>query len=245
MSEDNSFEQMMVMQLNALFESSPKTAEQMYRAIQNTFLKYPKAFFKSRCGADMLAAGFFDIRNQMKEITESMSAWYHINDVMSKFYRTNQYLGWEDVFMFDIGSGAAPNTAGLFAFRTAWQCRAVDPELNVDKWSEIIHNQRIKRLGLIQSKIENFHAGFGRDNDVCVLCFVHSHADVLTSLRSFSGFKYYFIYTLECCNPLRLDGVEPYLEKRDFGVLSPKNYIRVYGFDEQKRLELIGNGAEQ
>ena len=148
-----------------------------------------------------------------KELTESMAAYDVARNKVPVFD-----LGDPEVTMIAVADGRSPRTAAMFAFRTAWQCASVDPNLKVKE-----SYNRIRRLTLYPVRIEEFPASHYKK---LFIAAVHSHAplDVVCD-RLTADLR--VVMAMPCCVAQERER-PPDLEYYDFGVWSPKNKIRVW-----------------
>jgi len=122
-----------------------------------------------------------------------------------------------------VGDGHRPQTAATFAYRTAWQCYSVDPQLRPR-----IYN--IKRLSLHRCKVEEF--GFHEKKNVLLVC-VHSHAPLDKAVQSITNYNQLAIISIPCCVHQKIDR-PPDLVYRDENIHSPKNEVLVWKSIEEK-----------
>lgn len=180
-----------------------KTQKQTYRS------RYLDWFLASKCGVDLQALRVFP---NAKEITESFAMFEATKYLCNPFFWNNP-----DVQCFCIGDGHKPRTAAMFAFRTAWNCFSVDPDL-----ANLMYD--VKRLTLVRKKIEDYAH---KTDKPCVLILPHSHARIEDCLQSIQS-PQKVIITMDCCVNNQIPNREPYLEYEDNDVWSPKNKIRIY-----------------
>ena len=126
-----------------------------------------------------------------------------------------------------VGDGVTPRTAALFAFRTKWQCIAVDPIMRVE--TEDGSWNGVSRLQIRADMIEETAPIKARK--LLVVC-VHAHVGLQQCLDVMSWESALGIVIMPCCNfyaALKLpEGDEPVVEFDDRGVVSPHRLIRVY-----------------
>lgn len=180
--------------------------------------KYFEHFYNLKCFTDMVELKLFP---DVKEITESFGCYQAIVN-----------HGWFDrkdpsIVVAVIGDGGTPRTAATFAFRSAWRCISIDPQLNMDReWQN-----KIERLQLypIRAEILTEIAA-----PKLVLIYPHSHASISRTLKKFR-FKEAIIVSLECCVPSDLN-IEPDVVYQDYGIWSPHRKIKIWKFkgDEWK-----------
>lgn len=176
--------------------------------------KYINEMMGCACFPDLLSLKIFP---NGKEITESCSAY--------NFFRNNQgalfSLGDSSVSVVVVGDGCTPRTASLFAFRSAWTCHSIDPEM---KWK---NNDRVNRLAVYRDKVEAFQEVYF---DKLILLHIHSHADLSVSVEKFKADKR-VVLSMPCCVKQKRERPPDY-EFVDEGVWSPhnKNLIWYDGF---------------
>jgi hypothetical protein len=182
-------------------------------------------FLKSKCAPDVLP--FFQCNEPAKEVTESMAAlrWakkaLREAGVESPAKRT-------DVICLVVGDGVLPRTGALVAHKTRWNVISVDPLLR-------IHDPRItgvKRLACIQARIEDVQGDMGWA-EIGVILAVHSHAPLQAAWDKVRA-KRKVCVAIPCCVEQKLEGIDgvvgsPMWEKRDPGILSDKNLVKVWG----------------
>lgn len=97
-----------------------------------------------------------------------------------------------------VGDGATPRTAATFAFRTHWECFAVDPVMGLS-WVERRENRRADRLTCIRERIED--CAF--DADRAIVVAVHSHARLDATLAVVNSSEI-AVVAMPCCFPRTL-----------------------------------------
>jgi len=179
-------------------------------------------FLRSKCAPDVLP--FFQCNEPAKEITESMAA----------FRWAKKALGWdsphsganpakrEDVVCLVVGDGVLPRTGALVAHKSRWYVTSVDPLLRIH--DPCIRN--VKRLVCIQAKIEDVQ-GDACGANVGVILAVHSHAPLQVAWDKVRAERKVCV-AMPCCVKQDLEGLEPWKEVRDPGVLSDKNLVRIW-----------------
>lgn len=165
---------------------------QIYLSIHKPTLRYLDEFIKLKCAPDLLNLRLFP---NAKEITESMATF---NAVRKNIIYDGLNYQDEDVLLLDIGCGNTPRTAALFAFRTKWECHAIDPRANLPKISNLI------------TYPFNFHEYYSSDYPelnnykAIIICAVHAHIhpSEILEFMSLSANNYqgnvYLIY-IPCC----------------------------------------------
>lgn len=173
--------------------------------------RYLDEFLLLKCCPDMVAAGLFP---NMKEVSESMAAYRACKRALPSY----ELLGDKSVKAIDVGCGGTPRTAALFAFRTAWDCHAVDPCVNDGKdWS------RVERLHVHKMSIEEFPL---TNDGLLVLLCVHSHVPLGKLVERIEAPSWILI-SIPCCIEQVLP-VESVAEYEDWAVLSPRRTVKVW-----------------
>lgn len=173
-------------------------------------LKYINEMMGCSCFPDLLS---FKIFPDGKEITESCGAYNFFRNPQKEHFE----LGDPSVSVIVVGDGCTPRTASLFAFRSAWTCISIDPNL---KWK---NRGRVSRLFCIQKKVEDvksFHF------DKLVLIHVHSHARLEDSVSKFTANKR-IVLSMPCC-VAQIRERTPDHSYIDNSVWSPHNKIDVW-----------------
>eukprot|EP00933_Yihiella_yeosuensis_P057081 TRINITY_DN56631_c0_g1_i1.p1 TRINITY_DN56631_c0_g1~~TRINITY_DN56631_c0_g1_i1.p1 ORF type:complete len:376 (+),score=70.79 TRINITY_DN56631_c0_g1_i1:53-1180(+) len=156
-----------------------------------------------------------------KELTESFAAFNAFRTYLSASFSTED----PSVTVICVGDGSLPRTAALFAFRTKWQCYAVDPQMREESndW------RGVNRCHAMCSKIEDckFQA-----EKLLIVC-VHAHVGLQECLDVVEAKTALGIVVMPCCNfysrlQLFSPAVKPLAEYHDSGVVSPHRLIRVY-----------------
>ena len=168
-------------------------------------LRYMNEFVRLRCAPDLLTLGLFP---NMKEVTESFAAYSAVRE-------WHPPLSDPSIKMVAIGDGTKPRTASTFAFRSAWECYSVDPELQLSwKW------RQVARLHVIPTLIEDFHL---ESDSPVVIVAVHSHASLATAVATVDA-PVKMVVAIPCCKSQALDR-EPDFIYTDPGIWSAKNEI--------------------
>lgn len=162
------------------------------------------------CFPDLLALKIFP---NAKELTESAAAYNAVR------HRLKQYdLKDPTVSVVCVGDGCTPRTASMFAFRSAWTCYSIDPNMNDGKWEA-----SVKRLHIVKSKIEDWHGEF----DKVIVVAVHSHATLENAALNVTGKQRSFV-AIPCCVKQTLWSIAPDVEYVDKGIWSPENKVKVW-----------------
>lgn len=172
---------------------------------------------KTKCGADLLALGFFP---NAKEVTESFAAYSAVRRFLWQDFRPND----PNVTLIAVGDGTWPRTAATFAFRSAWNCISVDPGLHPDAATKNRAKMNVTRLTCEPKRVEDITI----EAAALVVVCVHSHApmpEVLKHLTSRTNRR--AVVAIPCCVMQEIPGV-PLVEYRDTGILSPCNLVKVW-----------------
>lgn len=168
-------------------------------------------FVQLSCAPDVLRLKLFP---NAKEITESMAMYSAVRKYVCDDFRNDK------IAMVSVGDGASPRTAGLFAFRSAWNCYSIDPNLkDCNKWE-----LQIKRLHCCETTVEEF-PGIMRPYDKLIVVMVHSHAPIEATVAKFPDALAYL--SMPCCVPHSLHH-RPYIGIEDDDITSPKNTIKIW-----------------
>lgn len=174
-------------------------------------IRYLGEFMTLACAPDMLALKLFP---NAKEISESFAAFEavrrHLQDLNLKD---------PDITCIAVGDGGTPRTAATFAFRSAWTCHSIDPNLKGGtlRWSSI------KRLTIHPEKVENVHP---IKTKTAVIVAVHSHADLRKAILVADAERI-VVVAMPCCVPQKLS-VEPTKRYEDRSVISPKRELLIW-----------------
>jgi len=163
------------------------------------------------CFPDLLALKIFP---NAKELTESAAAYNAVR------HRLKQYdLKDPTVSVVCVGDGCTPRTASMFAFRSAWTCYSVDPNLKGGKWESAI-----QRLHVVKSKIEHWSGHFEK----VIIVAVHSHARLEDSATHVTSNGNRSFVAIPCCVKQTLWGIAPDVEYIDKGIWSPENKVKIW-----------------
>ena len=185
-----------------------------YKDIRH-FLKYLNDLMACKCFPDLLEEGIFP---NAKELTESMAVFH-----FCRWHLADRFpLGDKSVTLFSVGDGRTPRTAALFAYRTAWTCYSIDPNLNTQR------SYRARRLVLVKKKIEDFKI----DVERAVIVAVHSHAPLDVAVEHINA-RDKVVIAIPCCVPQEIPGYPPDLEYVDHAIWSEKNLVRVWLFQDR------------
>jgi hypothetical protein len=173
--------------------------------------RYINEIMGCKCFPDLLELGIYP---NAKEITESLAAYSAARKYGKKLFPFED----RKTSMISVGDGASPRTAAMFAFRSAWQCYSIDPNLkHKANW------KRIKRLVVMPNKIEDLAGGH-----FCklVLAAVHSHAPLDVACEKFTADKR-MVVAIPCCVP-QVRERPPDIEYIDKGIWSPENKVQIW-----------------
>ena len=172
--------------------------------------KYLNELFRLKCSSDLIKLGLFP---NAKEWTESCGVYHAARNFLEIPFK-NPNIG-----LVSVGDGVSPRTGALFAFRSAWTCYSIDPNMRMDKKYDI------DRLFCLANRIEEVQLDLSKFEQT-VIVMVHSHATVENTLKTIKADKLHLI-CLPCCVPQELPNI-PFIGYRDSNVLSPKNEIKVW-----------------
>jgi hypothetical protein len=177
--------------------------------------RYINEMMTCSCFPDLLRLKIFP---NGKEITESCSAYNFFRQYYKEFDFSDP-----DVTIISVGDGCTPRTAGLFAFRSNWECISIDPNLKWSNTSSYDFTAKVKRLTCIRERIEgckNIH--FKK----LALVHVHSHASLEISCNKFTADKR-IVLAMPCCVPQVRERL-PDFSYVDESIWSPQNKINVW-----------------
>lgn len=178
--------------------------------------KHINDFMRLQCAPDIMALKLFP---NAKEITESMGVFAAVERVLVGEEVLS--LTETNVALVSVGDGATPRTAGLFAFRTHWQCYSIDPNLNQARdWEHCIQRLRIERRRVEDETLDL------RAFDHVVIAMVHSHAPMKETLKHVLG-RVRHVVALPCCVPMEIPS-RPYFGLDDHNIWSPKHTIKLW-----------------
>jgi len=173
-------------------------------------MRYINEIMGCSCFPNLLEMKIFP---NAKEITESSAIFNYLRNINRDVFALDD----KEVTFVCVGDGVTPRTAAMFAFRTAWDCYSIDPEMT---WE---NNGRVRRLTCIRDKVENLEP---RKYRKLVIAHVHSHARLQESCRVFKA-NQRVVIAMPCCVKQERH-IEPDLEYTDNSVWSPKNKIKVW-----------------
>lgn len=173
--------------------------------------RYIDEIMGCRCFPDLLELGIYP---NAKEITESMAAYSAARKYGKKYFDLKD----PDVHMVAVADGASPRTAALFAFRSAWQCCSIDPNLRRKmRWNGIY------RLDLFNEKIEDVE---DQHTGKLVIAAVHSHAPLNVACEKLTADKR-MVIAIPCCVKQTRER-PPDIEYVDKGIWSPENKVQIW-----------------
>lgn len=173
---------------------------------------YLNEFIQLSSAPDMLELGLFP---NVKEISESMGCFHAAIELFGGM----ECLGRHDIAVVVIGDGVSPRTAGLFAFRSRWDCYAIDPLMREK------YKGKINRTVLYATKGEDVEIEFG-DKEI-VLIYPHSHASIKNTYQNFTTTGKKHIISIPCCKDNDLGNTKA-IYYRDKYILSPKNEVYIW-----------------
>jgi hypothetical protein len=181
--------------------------------------RYVTEFLQLHCAAELAESRVFP---DAKELTESFSAFNAWRAHLSDDFSADD----PNITLVSVGDGRTPRTAALFAFRTRWNCIAVDPEMGLAKDSKAPY--AIDRLQHYCAKIEEMRIKTKR----CIIVMVHAHVPLTTTLRSIEASEggTAACIALPCCNYYSaIDAPNRAVpEYEDMSVISPHRTVRVW-----------------
>lgn len=173
--------------------------------------RYAEDFWRLNCATDLMELGVYP---NFKEMTESFAA-YRAARLHIPFEPQDP-----EVNVVVVGDGATPRTAVTFAFRSAWNCFSIDPNLHsLDRWKSV------KRLVCIPSCVEDsIAAAFGK----LIIVAPHSHASLPEALSRFDANERHVI-ALPCCKEQVVPGRPvPDIKYDDWGIWSPARSVMIW-----------------
>ena len=182
---------------------------------------HAEEFWRLRCAPDLLIGGLFP---NMKEITESMAA-------VSAAHRWAPRLGLSlsdpSVSVAVVGDGSTPRTAALAAYRSAWECHSIDPNLSRVSLDPSRAARReaairaVKRLHVHPYKAQEMPDPIRAE----ILLAVHSHAKIPDALLALAGLPRLIVAIPCCVAQVRPEGHHVLDERHDKGIWSPQNKV--------------------
>jgi hypothetical protein len=170
-------------------------------------MKYINELMGCSCFPDLISLKIFP---DGKEITESASIHYLLRNKYPVFDLSDK-----DVTFISVGDGCTPRTASMFAFRSAWNCFSIDPNM---RWKG-----NVKRLNLIKARAEEIVPTHFKK---LVIANVHSHANLNKVCQNFTGDERVVI-AIPCCVSQERERL-PDFEYEDESIWSTKNKIKVW-----------------
>lgn len=192
---------------------SPKDPNfKTYNDVKNKELKYINKFFKhTHVGADLM---LMDLFPNLKEITESMGAYFALKDNVKEADPANPNYS-----VVAVGDGSTPRTAGLCAFYSRWECYSIDPLMgSKTKWN------RISRLHKIKARVED--SPLTIEGNGAILA-VHSHAPIPETLKAIQFKGKRSLVFIPCC-VRKFPKLLPTKVWRDEAILSVENQVYVW-----------------
>jgi len=194
--------------------SASVSGESMHVNLRLPSTRYLNELLRLKCAPDLTRLKLFP---DAKEVTESLAA--HRAAIR---YLGPESVGRDDVLLVDVGCGSTPRTAAVFAFRTRWQCVAVDPGLHMKgRWDEI------DRLSCHVERVDVGRGPRWYHDGLAVVTAVHCHAPLPAIVDAVRA-RRLVIIAIPCCVPLELEGIEPVMEYVDWGIWSPHRTVKVY-----------------
>lgn len=201
-------------QSNGSYEVT-ETSQGITVRLQKPTTRYLDEFLRLKCAPELADLRLYP---NGKELTESFAMYRGI----VKMLRPERLA--EPIRLIDVGSGKQPRNAALFAFRSQWDCIAVDPRLDPNWISR--NGRRVARLTCIPKPIQE--AGLARDVPTVVV-MVHAHVTVPEVLTSLPGDAPLFLASMRCCVPNKINLTADY-SYYDHGCWSPHRRIEAWDF---------------
>ncbi len=173
---------------------------------------YINSFVTSLCAPDLLLNKLFP---NGKEVTETW-AMFEATRHLGPGYEWNN----PNVLVYVIGDGVVPRTAAMFAFRTKWIAKSVDPAMRPVSYE-------IQRLNIHRIKVEDFESTADWGDRPILIVLPHSHAKIKHCLEKIESTNRAVI-SMDCCVNQIIPGKAPDVEYEDDNVWSKKNIIRVW-----------------
>ncbi len=175
-------------------------------------------FLRLGCAPGLLATGVFP---NAKELSESMAAFESVRQGLIEAGR-DKLLGDPSVVFYDIGSGRAPRTAVVAAFRSRWKCVAVDPMLA--PLSDRL--RQVDRLHLAPLRIEDYTLPAEDAAKMAVVTCVHHHASLSATFDTLRLGERpgYCLVSIPCCFTDDLD-LDWDLVRENWGIRSPRRTV--------------------
>ncbi|MCP4661573.1 MAG: hypothetical protein GY856_39740 [bacterium] len=175
-------------------------------------------FLRLGCAPGLLATGVFP---NAKELSESMGAFESVRQGLIEAGRA-EVLGDSNVVFYDVGSGRAPRTAVLAAFRSRWKCVAIDPLLAPA--SDRL--RQVERLHLAPLKVGDYTPPAADAVKMAVVTCVHHHASLSATFDALRLAERpgYCLVSIPCCFA---DDVDPGwdLVRENWGIRSPQRTV--------------------
>jgi hypothetical protein len=190
--------------------------------VRPTF-RHAEEFWRLRCAPDLLLSGLFP---NMKEITESMAAVAAAHRWAPKLGLS---LGDPGVSLVVVGDGSTPRTAALAAYRSAWTCHSIDPNLSRAslKPSREAAIRAVRRLHVHPYKAQEMPDPIRAE----ILLAVHSHAKIPDALLALDRLPTLIVAIPCCVAQVRPDGYRVLDERHDKGIWSPQNKVCCWARD--------------
>jgi len=129
--------------------------------------RYINELWDCRCLPDLHTRNLFP---NAKELTESCAAYNAVRNKARLFAFSDP-----TVTLIAAGDGCTPRTAAMFAFRSAWVCFSIDPNLRKTHWPNI------DRLHCLSQRVEDCDP---QHYPKLVIVAVHSHAPLDISCQN-------------------------------------------------------------
>lgn len=189
--------------------------------------------FLNQFSTENIVGLFSRYKGSAKEVTESWGMLEAAKKINPCFSNT---------IVIIVGDGCSPRTGAIFAYNTKATVISVDPNMNIDHWTDHCEKQAgmgfpVRRLMVSRAKIEDFIFDCqGRD---CIVVFPHSHADMRRVYVENYGQLAYI--AMPCCVPIpgRFQQLV-HLTYDDKNILSPKRTVHIWHADEEFQKVLSG-----
>lgn len=187
-------------------------------------MRYIDELVKTRCFPQLLQTGYYP---NAKEFTESAGAY----EAARRKLRDFAALSDKKVLCLFPGDGKWPRTGSMFALRSAWDCRSIDPLMSV------VAAKGIERCLGYKGTTEDYKGYFKpREDAKVIIVAVHSHAtldsaiDMLDEPLRLIHENRLAIISIPCCVPQKVErhmiGIQHSYE--DKGIWSPENRVMVW-----------------
>lgn len=184
-------------------------------------MKYIDDFLTTKCAPDLLALKLFP---NAKEITETAAMYWLVVNELEKYNIKRS----DNVVLLETGCGTVPRTAAYFAYRSKWECIAIDPRLNDTQknWGKRIYTYKVKDDQINPN--EFWDSKKIKEAQAVIVISVHGHGNPMWLYKRIAH-NHKAVFEMPCCQPPTITEGN---FKMDKGILSPKNTIYWTGTDE-------------